>query len=57
MPEVLDELPNWARTVRVRHLLHHTTGLPELTESPAIARDNDEVLTRQCKAGPSRQAR
>lgn len=26
--EVLPELPPWSRTVRIRHLIHHTSGLP-----------------------------
>src|SRR4051794_32034407 len=26
--EWLAELPRWARTIRVRHLIHHTAGLP-----------------------------
>lgn len=28
----LPELPEWTAQVRVRHLLHHTSGLPEVTQ-------------------------
>ena len=38
----LPELPGWTDEVRLQHLLHHTSGLPDLAEpSPGIPASND----------------
>jgi len=42
----LGSLPGWLDRVRVRHLLHHTSGLPELTDPWADDLDNPGVLDR-----------
>jgi CubicO group peptidase (beta-lactamase class C family) len=39
----VEDLPAWAGQIRVRHLIHHTSGLPP-TRSPAEAADNHKVL-------------
>jgi CubicO group peptidase (beta-lactamase class C family) len=48
----LAELPRWARTIRVRHLVHHTAGLPstdavweQMTSAGANDWTSDGVLT------------
>jgi CubicO group peptidase (beta-lactamase class C family) len=39
----LEELPGWARRIRLRHLVHHTSGLP--TDLPAEGvGGNDQVM-------------
>jgi CubicO group peptidase (beta-lactamase class C family) len=45
--ELLPELPPWTAAVQVRHLLHHTSGLPDVTD-PSVPGpvDNQEVLRR-----------
>jgi CubicO group peptidase (beta-lactamase class C family) len=42
----LASLPGWLDRVRVHHLLHHTSGLPELTEPWTDDLDNLGVLDR-----------
>lgn len=45
--DILSGLPAWLREVRVRHLLHHTSGVPEVTDAPlGPAGDNGVVLDR-----------
>jgi CubicO group peptidase (beta-lactamase class C family) len=44
--DVMPRLPLWLREVRIRHLLHHTSDIPEITESIGPARDNDLVIDR-----------
>jgi CubicO group peptidase (beta-lactamase class C family) len=34
----MPELPDWAGGVRVRHLIHHTSGLPEVADFPELHR-------------------
>jgi len=43
----LPELPDWMASIRLRHLIHHTSGLPDVTD-PAlgIPRSNMEVIGR-----------
>jgi len=43
----LPELPDWMASIRLRHLIHHTSGLPDVTD-PAlgIPRSNMEVIER-----------
>jgi CubicO group peptidase (beta-lactamase class C family) len=44
---ILPGLPAWLREARIGHLLHHTSGSPEVTESPSgPAADNRAVLDR-----------
>ena len=43
----LDDLPSWASEVRVRHLIHHTSGLPEVGRR-ADNSGNAEFLSRLC---------
>ena len=43
LSEYVGDLPDWAGQIRVRHLIHHTSGLPP-TRSPAEAADNQKVL-------------
>ncbi|WP_239163541.1 serine hydrolase domain-containing protein [Paractinoplanes rishiriensis] len=40
----MPELPPWSRTVRVRHLIHHTSGLPQGVHIDDVLR-NDAVRT------------
>lgn len=42
----LADLPGWMAPVRIRHLLHHTSGLPELTTPADPELDNARVLQR-----------
>jgi CubicO group peptidase (beta-lactamase class C family) len=43
----LPELPEWMEGVRLHHLLHHTSGLPDLTSpSLGVPSSNSEVLAR-----------
>jgi CubicO group peptidase (beta-lactamase class C family) len=43
----LPELPGWIDGVRLHHLLHHTSGLPDLTApSYGVPLSNDEVIGR-----------
>jgi CubicO group peptidase (beta-lactamase class C family) len=43
----LPELPGWTDDVRLHHLLHHTSGLPDLAEpSLGIPASNEELLER-----------
>src|SRR4051794_4122680 len=35
----MPELPAWSRTVRLRHLIHHTSGLPEGVHTDDVLRD------------------
>ena len=49
----LPELPRWLAPVRLRHLLHHTADLPEVTRpQPRPAADNREVLDRLVRTHP-----
>ncbi|BCY09986.1 serine hydrolase [Actinoplanes sp. L3-i22] len=41
----MPELPGWARTVRVRHLIHHTSGLPEGVHLDDLLRAEPERTT------------
>jgi CubicO group peptidase (beta-lactamase class C family) len=46
----MPELPRWAETVRVRHLIHHTSGLPEGVDfddlhRAKVDRTTDRVIT------------
>jgi CubicO group peptidase (beta-lactamase class C family) len=52
----LASLPGWVDRVRVRHLLHHTSGLPELTEPGTAGLDNLGVLDR-LRSSPAPDAR
>ena len=51
----LPSLPRWTAPVRIQHLVHHTSGLPELTRPWAPALDNAEVL-RRLRSWPGAQA-
>lgn len=43
----LPELPPWTAGVRLRHLLHHTSGLPDVTaDEPGPPWSNAEVIRR-----------
>lgn len=43
----LPELPGWMGEVRLHHLLHHTSGLPDLTSpSPGFPVSNRDVMDR-----------
>lgn len=44
--EILPELPAWSTAIRVRHLLHHTSGVPETTSDDRRPEDNREVVDR-----------
>lgn len=53
MTTTLDELPTWANDVRIRHLIHHTSGIPERDRGgspppPSGVRPygNDEVMAQ-----------
>jgi CubicO group peptidase (beta-lactamase class C family) len=50
----LPELPSWISEVRLHHLLHHTSGLPDVTAAePGPPESNAEVLRRlQRRAAP-----
>jgi CubicO group peptidase (beta-lactamase class C family) len=41
----MPELPAWARTVRLRHLIHHTSGLPEGVHIDDILRNEPARTT------------
>ena len=41
----IDGLPAWAARVRLRHLIHHTSGLADDQADPGV-RGNAEVLSR-----------
>ena len=49
----LPELPEWSTRVRLRHLLHHTSGLPDEDEMTARLRTNWQrcahVRDRDCR--------
>lgn len=46
-------LPSWLGEVRIRHLLHHTSGLPEVTKSASgQATHNGAVLDRLRASAP-----
>ena len=46
----VEDLPDWAGQIKVRHLIHHTSGLPT-TKSSTDATDNRKVLAflRSCQ--------
>ena len=47
--ELLADLPSWMADIRVRHLLHHTAGLPELAETAQDwPEDNAAALRALC---------
>lgn len=49
------ELPAWARAVRLGHLIHHTSGLPDVAATgPGDPRDNAEVIRRLQRCQPVR---
>lgn len=49
----LAELPRWLEPVQIRHLLHHTSGLPELATLATAGLDNAQLLQRlRERAGP-----
>jgi CubicO group peptidase (beta-lactamase class C family) len=48
----LPELPDWMRTVRVRHLLHHTSAVPEVAGEVGNNLDNARVLHRVQRCPP-----
>ncbi len=49
----LPELPSWTDGVRLRHLLHHTGDLPDVTAPrPAVPAGNDEVIERLAAVHP-----
>lgn len=44
--ELLPTLPGWAESIRVRHLLHHTSGLPTAARVlAAVGLDDEQHLT------------
>jgi CubicO group peptidase (beta-lactamase class C family) len=51
----LPELPDWTGSVRLGHLIHHTSGLPDVTD-PAlgIPRSNADVIERFQRLQPFR---
>ncbi len=52
--DYMPALPAWLRPVQIVHLLHHTAGLPNVTDSIAgIARDNQAVVDRLREAPPT----
>ncbi|CAM3608902.1 serine hydrolase [Occultella aeris] len=43
----LPELPDWVEPVRLRHLVHHTSDLPDVTDpTRSVPADNAEVIER-----------
>lgn len=51
--EWLPQLPRWMEEVRLRHLLHHTSDLPDVTLLPPKAPSNREVIDRLQRVDPA----
>lgn len=50
----LPELPDWMMAVQLRHLIHHTSDLPDVTDPVlGIPRSNSEVIERFQQLRPS----
>jgi CubicO group peptidase (beta-lactamase class C family) len=54
LADYLPGLPSWATTVRVRHLIHHTSGLP--LEAGPSARTGDPTTSSVLAAAPGLDA-